>query len=241
MTYKHNLPMQSAPLSKTSKMPWYSWNIDSKHCKTAHKQVKELDSPICGDCYASKGRYCGPRVIKSEEENYLVWKTMKHESWVREYINLISDRVYFTRSPINSHFFRIFDSGDLQSVEMLRAWTEVATDLPSVRFWLPTREVDFVNSYIMKGGIIPKNLKIRISDGEFDQIESEHQDWIDEMNKMPNVKCEIGSSGVKSKKSKLVVLNECISSKQDGKCFGSLKKCADCWLSVHDRIYYNQH
>ena len=55
--YKHNFPMQSAPLSKTGKMPWFSWNLDAKNCKTAKKQVKKSDNASCVKCYAKKGRY----------------------------------------------------------------------------------------------------------------------------------------------------------------------------------------
>lgn len=233
--------MQSAPLSRTAKMPWFSWNLDASNCKTAKKQVKKSDNASCVKCYAKKGRYVMRCTINSMEENLLVWKFMKHKQWVESFVNLLSDRLKHTRSRIKSHFFRIFDSGDLQSVEMLRAWVEVANEFPKMNFWLPTREVPMVDRYIRKGGIIPKNLKIRISDAEMDQVESEHQEWIDEVNKLDNVQCKIGSSGIKSKKSRLVVLHECIASKQGGKCFGNLKQCADCWLSVKDRIYYLEH
>jgi hypothetical protein len=60
-------------------------------------------------------------------------------------------------------YHRWFDSGDLQSVAMLRAIVRVAEMLPKIRFWLPTREVAMVREFTKSGGIIPSNLVIRLS------------------------------------------------------------------------------
>ena len=87
--------MQSAPLSKTGKMPWFSWNLDAKNCKTAKKQVKKLGKASCKKCYAKKGRYVMKCTVNSMEENLLVWKFMRHAQWVATFVSLLSDRLKY--------------------------------------------------------------------------------------------------------------------------------------------------
>jgi len=62
-----------------------------------------------------------------------------------------------------SGFFRWHDAGDLQGAWHLAMIAEVCRRLPSIRFWLPTREVGFLGEYIAGGGTIPSNLNVRIS------------------------------------------------------------------------------
>ncbi len=57
-------------------------------------------------------------------------------------------------------FHRWFDSGDLQSVEMLDAICQVAKATPQIKHWLPTQERGMVKQY---SKAIPDNLIIRVS------------------------------------------------------------------------------
>jgi hypothetical protein len=60
-------------------------------------------------------------------------------------------------------YHRWFDSGDLQSVEMLAAIVDVCRMTPDVRHWLPTREASFVKAYLAERGAFPDNLVVRVS------------------------------------------------------------------------------
>ena len=60
-------------------------------------------------------------------------------------------------------FHRWFDSGDLQSVDMLRAIVMAAESTPTVAHWLPTREAAIVKSYKATYGEFPANLVVRVS------------------------------------------------------------------------------
>ena len=64
-----------------------------------------------------------------------------------------------------SGFFRWHDSGDLQSMEHLQSIIEIANRLPSIRFWLPTREIGLMLKFVRVHGSdsIPDNLTIRVS------------------------------------------------------------------------------
>jgi hypothetical protein len=87
------------------------------------------------------------------------------EGWASDMAEQIKAIALMTGEP----YHRWFDSGDLQSAEMLAATCRVAELLPEIRFWLPTREVAMVRSYAEAGGKVPNNLVIRISAPMIDQ------------------------------------------------------------------------
>jgi hypothetical protein len=60
-------------------------------------------------------------------------------------------------------YFRWHDSGDLKDLEHLRKIVRVCLNLPRIKFWLPTREYQTVETYRRMGGLIPPNLCIRYS------------------------------------------------------------------------------
>jgi len=64
---------------------------------------------------------------------------------------------------IDVGFHRWHDSGDLQSVDHLAKICEVARLTPKIKHWLPTRELAFVKAYQAAGGVVPRNLVIRVS------------------------------------------------------------------------------
>lgn len=115
---------------------------------------------------------CGHRGIKLEKLRPSV-----RQGWGNNYmsaVNMIandpakwSDAMAFqiTKSAEKSgeFFHRWFDSGDLQSVDMLRAIAMTCVKTPLVRHWLPTREAKIVKDYIKAFGALPENLIIRAS------------------------------------------------------------------------------
>ena len=61
-----------------------------------------------------------------------------------------------------SGFFRWFDSGDIQSLAHLKQIAQIAKNLPSIQFWLPTKEYGIVTEYLQENEL-PENLTIRLS------------------------------------------------------------------------------
>ena len=136
-------------LSTPSKMPCYSYNIPAWECKTGKKLMKVKGS-TCASCYAMKGRYV---FTQTKNALYRRFFTIDKQMWVEAMtlnIALLE----------NSGYFRWHDSGDVQDVEHLDKISQIANNLPEIKFWLPTREYGFVNDYT---NTVPNNLTIRFS------------------------------------------------------------------------------
>ena len=139
-------------LSEPRKMPCYSYSIPAKYCVTGSKLAKVKDS-ICSKCYAMKGYYPTPVVKNALERRF---NSLSNPEWVDGMVAAIAGME-------GSGFFRWHDAGDVQSVSHLEKIAEVAKRLPSIQFWLPTREYSFVSEYKRKHGDFPSNLTVRLS------------------------------------------------------------------------------
>jgi hypothetical protein len=146
-------------LSDTSKMPGKSWGINADRCKTGFKLAKIAGS-ICSTCYAQKGFYTLYPAVKRSQDTRLGFFLADRDAWVATMVRLLE----------KESFFRWFDSGDLQSVEMLAAIVEVATKTPHVKHWLATRERATVKAWLAAGNEWPSNVVCRISATMFDEI-----------------------------------------------------------------------
>lgn len=138
-------------LSKPSKMPCHSWSISALSCKTGAK-LAQVEGSVCEWCYALKGNYRFPNVKKAQEERL---KQSEEEGWVDAMVEAIIREEH-------SGFFRWFDAGDLQSLEMLRKIASIARRIPWIKFWLPTKEFGIVSEFL-ETEELPKNLTIRLS------------------------------------------------------------------------------
>ena len=76
---------------------------------------------------------------------------------------MVAEKKRFDAVKYKERFHRWFDSGDLDSVQMLDAICEVARRTKHIKHWLPTREIGIVSNYIKAGNVIPDNLRIRLS------------------------------------------------------------------------------
>ena len=224
---------RKSPFSNTSKMPWLSFNLPAQECKTGSR-LKLNPKSMCSDsfCYvkAPPTRYATKQVQDALYENF---KNVDNQGWEESFVYLLKEAKQKDKDKPESDFFRWFDAGDIQSKRQLAQIAYVAFQCPDINFWVSTHEFYFVQNYVRSGSLVPKNLRIRISDAELKQKESEHKEAIDEMNKRPNVECNITTSGV-SDDEKLIT---CISSEQGNKCFGDKKQCADCWMSNERQVY----
>lgn len=137
-------------LSKPSKMPGHGWSISAHECKRG-SILRGISGSTCSTCYACKGRYS---FDQTQAALYRRSQQFHDPAWVASMSFLLA----------NMDYFRWFDSGDLQSVEMLDKIAQVARNTPKCKHWLPTRERGIVRKAIVDHGIeIPRNLVIRIS------------------------------------------------------------------------------
>jgi len=191
-------------LSKPNKMPGPSINLPAVACITGAKLVNVKGS-TCSGCYALKGNYIRfPAVQKAMERRA---RSLVHDSWVTAMVVQIKKH----------RWFRWHDSGDLQSVQHLKNIFEVCKLTPDTRHWLPTREARFLS--LMDPDVVPKNLKIVLSDHMNDQATP--PSW------WPY------TSGVTTKHGTVT----CPSSSQGNKC----RSCRKCWDRRTKRVIYGKH
>lgn len=192
-------------LSAPSKMPCRGWSIPASACKTGGK-LRSVPGSTCSKCYALKGRYVFPNVQNALKRRLEAYRA-NPEAWRKAMIIALEGET----------LFRWFDSGDLQSFDMLRHIVEVAQATPNVRHWLPTREAAIVSAYRATVGDFPPNLTIRVSLPMIDVIP----------------KVSIGNwSGVSTLQGVT-----CPAPKQGGKC----ESCRQCWDGSVRMVVYAAH
>lgn len=151
-----------------TKMPGTSFPISATRCQTGSK-LAQVEGSVCSKCYALRLEAFRPSVHKGWEANYIKATTMidrNPERWVDACAYQINRAT--NNMPENQWFHRWFDSGDLQSVAMLRAIVRVCVKTPDVRHWLPTREAGIVKEYLRQYGGYPANLVVRVSSSMID-------------------------------------------------------------------------
>lgn len=196
-------------LSKPNKMPGPSINLPAVACITGAKLVNVKGS-TCSGCYALKGRYRFKNVRDAMQRRL---SKLHDPRWIEAMVTLINGRHWQKPQPV----FRWHDSGDLQSVQHLKNIFEVCKQTPDTSHWLPTREARFLK--LMDPDVVPKNLKIVLSDHMNDQPVA--PTW------WPY------TSGVTTSHE----LVTCPASKQGNKCLD----CRKCWDRNTKRVIYGKH
>jgi hypothetical protein len=206
-------------LSNPSKMPSFGYSIPARFCNVG-SILARTDGTTCSDCYALKGRYVMPNVDAAMVRRF---EALKSTTWVSDMVTVLSDERTMSRSGNDPRFFRWHDSGDLQNLAHLRAIVAVAEALPSVRFWLPTREYKLVSLYRDMGGSFPVNLTVRVSLPRIDQS--------------PEALLRIGqpTSGVHSQSEAFG--EACKAPSQGGEC----GDCRACWEPSVAHVSYAKH
>lgn len=199
-------------LSKPSKMPGYGYGISAFACKTGSK-LREIENSVCSGCYALKGFYRYPNV-----ETALLKRVeyIDNTRWVEAMVVAIK---HYEKSG----YYRIHDSGDIQSVKHLADICEIARQCPDIKFWMPSREYQFISEYINRGGIVPKNLNIRLSAHIID-------------GPAPSAlakRLKLTTSTVTRDANKVT----CPSNTQGNKCLD----CRKCWSKDISNITYHKH
>lgn len=143
------------------KMPGSTFATDAFACKVGDKLAKVKGS-VCDSCYARKLQKLRPSVNQGWSNNQRLAVNLianAPEKWVAAMVFQIEKAAIKSGQP----FHRWFDSGDLDSIDMLAAIVKVAKKTPQIKHWLPTRELGIVKAYRKQGGSIPRNLRVRLS------------------------------------------------------------------------------
>ena len=199
-------------LSNPSKMPSYAWGISAKSCVTGSKLAK-IKGTICNKCYALKGHYAFKNVFDAHE---IRRKAIELNEWVDYMAELLT--LKYKNLDKTRRYHRWFDSGDLQSFGHMMKIFEVCELTPHIRYWLATREYQFIKD--IKEKDVPKNLCLRVSAIKVDSPPPKFWKW---------------TSGVH--KDKPAVGQECPAYKQGGEC----KSCRSCWSRKVKQVSYKEH
>lgn len=147
-------------LSQTDKLPWLSSSFPAQRCKTGGG-LRAVPGSVCATCYAMKGHYrIHPEIFAAQERRHQLM-IADLGAWADNMATLISGKA--ARQPTHKRYFRFHDAGDLQSIDHLRAIVAIALAVPSVRFWLPTKEKATVKAFHRAHGDFPGNLVVRLS------------------------------------------------------------------------------
>lgn len=199
-------------LSKTSKMPGYSYGLPASSCKTGGKLCK-IDGSVCYKCYAKKGFYAFQSAKTAHKRRI---SSLSNPQWVNAMIVLI-------KLGTKKHkYFRWHDSGDIQSMQHLKNIIEVCKGTPEVKHWLPTHEHKLIKQYLSKGNELPDNITVRISAPMIDG---------------PAPKTDFPTSTVSKDKRDDSRGYLCPSSQQDNKC----GDCRACWDKSVQNVDYKYH
>ena len=210
----------AGPLGYPSKMPGTSYGISAHACITGTKLAK-VEGSVCHDCYALKANYEYPSVAQAHETRL---QGLSNPAWTGAMVMMILRAHALGKGrngPIAVGWHRWHDSGDLQSVAHLEKICDVARKTPKIKHWLPTRELAIVKAFEKGGGIVPKNLVIRVSatmvDGDATQA------W-PTTSRVHTIKAAKGA-------------RTCPAPKQEGKC----GDCRACWNPKVKSVSYQLH
>ena len=192
-------------------MPGKSWGINADRCITGGKLAK-VAGTICSECYAQKGNYTRYPAVKRAQDARLDAFGEDPILWVHAMVKLDGTESYF----------RWFDSGDLQTVDMLDYIVMVCERTPNTKHWLATREFAMVQEFLRRGGVFPPNLVVRLSAMKYDQpIRNTTTPW----------------SSMAHKSEDKAQGHVCPAPSQNGAC----GECRACWDTSTPLISYKAH
>lgn len=201
--------------SEPSKLPCFAWSIPAQLCKTGSKLAKIAGS-VCSDCYALKNNYHFPNVKNALARRFSTLTNL--DQWELDFIEALQ----------GESWFRWFDSGDIQSLAMLRAINNIAKATPHCRHWLPTKEYGIVRRYLDSGERFADNLTVRLSAHKIDQT-------IAPMNTGTN--SLVFSPDHFAKTQDGAAMAVCKAPAQGGQCLD----CRACWSKEVQTVVYKQH
>ena len=208
-----------------SKIHGSTFSTDPKRCNVGQVLAK-IEGSTCNKCYALKLAKVYPSAAKSWADNLDLFRASVANDTLPEWVEAIAfqiekiSQLKQKKGVSGAMFHRWFTAGDIDSLEMLRAFVAVAHALPHIKFWLPTREKAIVNSFYNSLGQLPSNMVIRLSSAMVDAAPLA----------MPN------TSTTHSKGTKNFGF-ACPAQTQGGNC----GDCSTCWTPEVKNISYELH
>jgi len=141
-----------------TKMPGTTFALDAFACNTGSKLAKIAGTP-CSVCYARHLQRIRPSVDQGWKANLAKFRQAASSDNLTAWVDAMTFQILRYNTDLHH---RWFDSGDLQSVEMLKAICNVCALTPQIKHWLPTQERAIVQEF-KRSNKIPANLVIRIS------------------------------------------------------------------------------
>ena len=217
---KSQLEKSLGGLSQTDKMPCSSWSLSAFKCNVGGK-LANIKNSVCNGCYAMKGNYhrYKDHMAKSYQNKSDAYNT-DSTKWENNFILYFNEK-YTKTTKVDNGYFRWFDSGDLQSFDMLLSIVKIAVNSPKIKFWLPTKEYGLIRQYNKENGNFPSNLNVRVS---APMMDSKIEGFENTSSVMKTSKLSNGD--------KL-----CNSYENDGKCLD----CRLCWDKSVKNITYKYH
>ena len=174
------------------------------------------DAPCQKGCYAKKGNWLFPNVVKSLENNLNIFVEDKEE-----YFNQIVKWV--NNDDVIYKFFRWHSSGDIVNYDYLLGMVKVAKKCKNTKFLCFTKKFWLVNHYL-KSNKLPKNLRIVFSawDKTFDVLNPYNLPvtYVNFKNKAKNT--NIPEFAIP--------------------CIGECSACKSCWsLKEGQSVVFNEH
>jgi len=200
--------MKSKILSHPSKMPCPAISLDARACKTGSK-LAEIKGTVCHDCYALKGFYRMPNTRNA----------MQRRMDFMTSLEFVPKMVEELRQFCTNGYFRWFDSGDVQSVQMATNILEVCRQTPEIKHWIPSKEPAIWKDALAHNKQ-PDNVVVRMSATKIDSAAS---------NKWAN------TSTVH--KNRAAFGEACPASSQGNKCLD----CRSCWDANVANVSYSFH
>ena len=160
-TLKNALEQSGKVSEGNTKMPSSTYDISARACNVGGKLVN-IENSTCSKCYALKLQKLRPTVDQGWTNN-LLKATKLIETNADLWAKMVCFQIKRICKKLGVNYHRWFGSGDLQSVDMLRAIVLSALATPNISHWLPTREAKIVKDYRAKYGKEPPNLCIRVS------------------------------------------------------------------------------
>ncbi len=196
--------------SQPSKMPWYSWSISAHACNTG-SQLALVPQTTCSQCYALKGFYVFKNVRDAMNRRL---HASQQPGFVDAFVIALTCAYEKQRKSPRENRFRWFDSGDLQSLDMLLDICEIAEQTPFIDHWLPTREKPILQQFKDWGLEFPPNLTVRYSNP-----------LVGSKLRKPVLDLPFSTVG----RDDDTELSQCVAYQQDNKCLD----CRQCWTKAN--------
>lgn len=199
-------------LTWTSAMDCWSWSLPAGKNGACPMESRAANS-ICNSCYAQQGRYLFRNVRGAQLARFAYLKETPDLC-----LSQISDFIHSNRLP----YFRVHDSGDFHSLDMIHRWTLLAASIPNTSFWFPTRGWVFPHwmDALATLAALP-NATVRPSALHFG----------DEPPTIPNL-----SPGTSSMEEPAAHIHDCPKALLGGSCGSNY--CRTCWEDIAPVNYY---